>query len=240
MIALIFLGVILILFIMGIADAFTCSTIGGIFSIISCVAGFTLYGVSSESTQTNGTKITIVVSSICGMICPWIAAISSFVHLDEHENDVTGYGFMILIFALLGVLIYSFTKIGELSSIISEFGEKTEKKIAERVATKSKERLRKIAFLRRNDSTYKEATNESMEIGAYQYAGRSNLHTIRIASSCKSIGEWAFQNCSSLQRIEFSGSINDWKRMKKHPTWDYDTPDYLVVCKDGTIKKSEQ
>lgn len=146
MIALIILGVILILFIMGIADAFTCSTIGGIFSIISCVAGFTLYGVSSERTQTNGTKITIVVSSICGMICPWIAAISSFVHLDEHENDVTGYGFMILIFALLGVLIYSFTKIGELSSIISEFGEKTEKKIAERVATKSKERLRKIVF----------------------------------------------------------------------------------------------
>lgn len=228
-------GIILSIMALGIEEVFGCSIIGGCLLIVSLIMAGCLGGVSENAPAGFGKKVSVTLLSVGTAISSLVAVISIAAHFDDAE-DGSHFFLVLYIIILILLLIYAFSKFKILGELMADIEERN----TERQKVRNAEKNQRVAFLRRNDSTYKEATNESMEIGAYQYAGRSNLHTITIASSCKSIGEWAFQNCSSLTRIEFSGSINAWKRMKKHPTWDYDTPDYLVVCKDGTIKKSEQ
>lgn len=231
----VFLCIVVVIMMLGMQEAFVCSVLGGCLSIVSLIMAWCLGGASGDESVSLGNKVAITLLSVGTAISSLVAVISIAAHFDDAE-DGSHFFLVLYIIILILLLIYAFSKFKILGELVADIEERN----TERQKVRNAEKNQRVAFLRRNDSTYKEATNESMEIGAYQYAGRSNLHTITIASSCKSIGEWAFQNCSSLTRIEFSGSINAWKRMKKHPTWDYDTPDYLVVCKDGTIKKSEQ
>lgn len=231
----VFLCIVVVIMMFGIEEAFVCSILGGCLSIVSLIMAWCLGGASGDEPASFGKKVAVTLLSVGTAISSLVAVISISAHFSDAE-DGSQFFLVLYIIILILLLIYAFSKFKILGELMADIEERN----TERQKVRNAEKNQRVAFLRRNDSTYKEATNESMEIGAYQYAGRSNLHTITISSSCKSIGEWAFQNCSSLQRIEFSGSINDWKRMKKHPTWDYDTPDYLVVCKDGTIKKSEQ
>lgn len=231
----VFLCIVVVIMMFGIKEAFVCSILGGCLSIVSLIMAWCLGGASGDEPASFGKKVAVTLLSVGTAISSLVAVISISAHFSDAE-DGSQFFLVLYIIILILLLIYAFSKFKILGELMADIEERN----TERQKVRNAEKNQRVAFLRRNDSTYKEATNESMEIGAYQYAGRSNLHTITISSSCKSIGEWAFQNCSSLQRIEFSGSINDWKRMKKHPTWDYDTPDYLVVCKDGTIKKSEQ
>lgn len=231
----VFLCIVVVIMIIGSQEAFVCSVLGGCLSIVSLIMALCLGGASGDESVSLGKKVAITLLSVGTAISSLVAVISIAAHFDDAE-DGSHFFLVLYIIILILLLIYAFSKFKILGELVADIEERN----TERQKVRNSEKNQRVAFLRRNDSTYKEATNESMEIKAYQYAGRSNLHTITISSSCKSIGEWAFQNCSSLQRIEFSGSINAWKRMKKHPTWDYDTPDYLVVCNDGTIKKSEQ
>lgn len=231
----VFLCIVVVIIMFGIEEAFVCSILGGCLSIVSLIMAWCLGGASGDEPASFGKKVAVTLLSVGTAISSLVAVISISAHFSDAE-DGSQFFLVLYIIILILLLIYAFSKFKILGELMADIEERN----TERQKVRNAEKNQRVAFLRRNDSTYKEATNESMEIGAYQYAGRSNLHTITISSSCKSIGEWAFQNCSSLTRIEFSGSINDWKRMKKHPTWDYDTPDYLVVCKDGTIKKSEQ
>ncbi len=231
----VFLCIVVVIMMFGIEEAFVCSILGGCLSIVSLIMAWCLGGASGDEPASFGKKVAVTLLSVGTAISSLVAVISISAHFSDAE-DGSQFFLVLYIIILILLLIYAFSKFKILGELMADIEERN----TERQKVRNAEKNQRVAFLRRNDSTYKEATNESMEIGAYQYAGRSNLHTITISSSCKSIGEWAFQNCSSLQRIEFSGSINAWKRMRKHPTWDYDTPDYLVVCKDGTIKKSEQ
>ncbi len=48
----------------------------------------------------------------------------------------------------------------------------------------------------------------------------------------------AFENCSKLIRINFAGTIAEWKAIKKGRDWDRNTGDYVVVCSDGSLDKS--
>lgn len=231
----VFLCIVVVIMMFGIEEAFVCSILGGCLSIVSLIMAWCLGGASGDEPASFGKKVAVTLLSVGTAISSLVAVISISAHFSDAE-DGSQFFLVLYIIILILLLIYAFSKFKILGELMADIEERN----TERQKVRNAEKNQRVAFLRRNDSTYKEATNESMEIGAYQYAGRSNLHTITISSSCKSIGEWAFQNCSSLQRIEFSGSINAWKRMRKHPTWDYDTPDYVVVCKDGTIKKSEQ
>ena len=231
----VFLCIVVVIMMFGIEEAFVCSILGGCLSIVSLIMAWCLGGASGDEPASFGKKVAVTLLSVGTAISSLVAVISISAHFSDAE-DGSQFFLVLYIIILILLLIYAFSKFKILGELMADIEERN----TERQKVRNAEKNQRVAFLRRNDYTYKEATNESIEIGAYQYAGRSNLHTITISSSCKSIGEWAFQNCSSLQRIEFSGSINAWKRMRKHPTWDYDTPDYLVVCKDGTIKKSEQ
>lgn len=62
-----------------------------------------------------------------------------------------------------------------------------------------------------------------------------NLEIISIPESITYIGEKAFAGCCSLLDIYFKGSKHR-HNIEKENYWD-DTPDYIIHCRDGNIKK---
>ena len=63
------------------------------------------------------------------------------------------------------------------------------------------------------------------------------LINITIPNSIISIGELAFNNCSSLTSITFNGTKAQWQAISKGSSWKYNVPSNCVVhCIDGDIK----
>ncbi len=66
----------------------------------------------------------------------------------------------------------------------------------------------------------------------------ASLETVFIPSSVIQIQPAVFNYCKSLTRIEFEGTMEQWNSLPKGDEWDGRTPDYVIVCKDGTLQKS--
>ena len=75
-------------------------------------------------------------------------------------------------------------------------------------------------------------------IGNYAFDNCSSLTSITIPEGVKSIGENAFYNCSQLTDINYNGTMEEWNKIVKAESWDYQTGNYVVHCTDGDIKKS--
>ena len=67
----------------------------------------------------------------------------------------------------------------------------------------------------------------------------SGLTSVSIPDSVTSIGNSAFSDCSNLTEINFSGTIAQWKAVKKGNDWNKSTGNYTVHCTDGDLSKSE-
>ena len=47
----------------------------------------------------------------------------------------------------------------------------------------------------------------------------------------------AFEYCSGLTKIQYNGTIDAWKQIRKGTLWNIGTGNYTVYCTDGTITK---
>jgi len=64
------------------------------------------------------------------------------------------------------------------------------------------------------------------------------LTSVTIGNGVTSIGDSAFDNCSSLASIRYTGTIAEWKAISKVSSWNgYESkiPVTKVVCSDGEV-----
>jgi len=66
---------------------------------------------------------------------------------------------------------------------------------------------------------------------------KCGVKRITIPNSVTSIDSKAFDWFMSLERINFDGTIEQWKAIKKYDNWNINTGNYTVYCTDGTIAK---
>lgn len=62
------------------------------------------------------------------------------------------------------------------------------------------------------------------------------LRTVEIPRTIKSIGNYAFRNCESLEKIIFNGTKDQWDAIDKGTSWNSGTGYYVVECTDGVIR----
>ena len=55
----------------------------------------------------------------------------------------------------------------------------------------------------------------------------------------KSIGGYAFGQCEKLTKIDFKGTVAQWKAIEKDNKWASLSDNIVVYCTDGTLAKGE-
>ena len=78
-----------------------------------------------------------------------------------------------------------------------------------------------------------------VSIGDRAFYGCRSLTSITIPSGVTSIGYYAFRDCTSLTSITYSGTKEQWNRIKKGYDWADDTDSFVVHCTDGDIAKND-
>lgn len=74
-----------------------------------------------------------------------------------------------------------------------------------------------------------------MSIGSYAFYRCSGLISITIPDSMMIIGDWAFANCTSLNYITYSGTKDQWGKIKLGSGWNRKSPVKAIHCIDGDI-----
>lgn len=74
------------------------------------------------------------------------------------------------------------------------------------------------------------------EIKSYAFQLCTELQDVTIADSVTSIGRSAFDGCSKLTAINYLGTKDKWRNLKKGIEWKADVPLEEVKCADGIIK----
>ena len=78
--------------------------------------------------------------------------------------------------------------------------------------------------------------NSVTSIGAFAFSSCSGLISVTIPNSVTSIGGSAFDDCSRLTKINFEGTISQWKDITKGVSWANGVPSSCkIYCTDGTI-----
>ena len=75
-------------------------------------------------------------------------------------------------------------------------------------------------------------------VGKGAFSGCSGLTSVTIPDSVTRVGDYAFYNCSSLTSVTYSGTMSQWRTIKKGDDWDEDVPVYKVHCADGVLIKN--
>ncbi len=66
----------------------------------------------------------------------------------------------------------------------------------------------------------------------------SSLTIINIPEGVTSIGDEAFYGCDSLRTINFTGTVAQWKAIKKGSNWNQYAGSFTVICTDGKLDKN--
>ncbi|GEM_PF-3270333 len=80
--------------------------------------------------------------------------------------------------------------------------------------------------------------SNTVGIGAQAFSDCTSLNMISIPLFVKYIGENAFENCSSLKDVCYSGTKKLWNSTEKGDNWNglsSGVSDLSVICSDGTI-----
>ena len=72
-----------------------------------------------------------------------------------------------------------------------------------------------------------------MEIGEWAFNDCTSLSSVEIPSSVTEIGACAFECCTSLESVVFGGTVAQWKSVEKMSGWHYGVPATTVKCSDG-------
>lgn len=72
-------------------------------------------------------------------------------------------------------------------------------------------------------------------IGQGAFANCGKLKVVSIPLSVKSIGFNAFFNCANLERLNYAGTKEQWRHVKRGSNWLTKAGTYTVVCADGAI-----
>ena len=76
-------------------------------------------------------------------------------------------------------------------------------------------------------------------IAAGAFQNFTTLQAISLPASMQTLRERCFDGCSNLNRIDFRGTMEQWRNIIKHNTWNLNTGDYKVYCIDGILQKEE-
>ncbi len=88
------------------------------------------------------------------------------------------------------------------------------------------------------ENQYLEIANIPMGIsslGGGAFANCLKLKVVSLPNSVKEIGFNCFFNCISLERINFAGTKEEWRHIKRGSNWLAKAKTTQVVCVDGTI-----
>lgn len=80
--------------------------------------------------------------------------------------------------------------------------------------------------------------NSVKTIGENAFASCKKLKIIQLSANISSIGKLAFAWCDSLTDINFSGSKSQWKKLNKDEDWNYELGNYIVHCTDGILNEN--
>lgn len=64
----------------------------------------------------------------------------------------------------------------------------------------------------------------------------THITSVTIPKSVTSIGGYAFDGCSSLTSVQFTGTKEQWNKVKLHEYWAYGSEIQMVQCTDGEVK----
>lgn len=72
-------------------------------------------------------------------------------------------------------------------------------------------------------------------IGNNAFEDCSSLTSVTIGNSVTSIGTWAFDGCTSLTSVTFEGTVEQWNAVVKGSSWKDNCPFTDVKCSGGTV-----
>ena len=67
------------------------------------------------------------------------------------------------------------------------------------------------------------------------FAQCKQLKKIEIGENVKSIGNYCFIDCKSVEEVIYKGTIEQWNNLYKSSTWNYNSNITAVICTDGTV-----
>ena len=76
-------------------------------------------------------------------------------------------------------------------------------------------------------------------IADFTFSNCSNLVSITIPNSVTSIIGRPLYYCTQLKRIDFKGTMSEWKAITKKSDWNYRAWSYIIYCTDGKLDKND-
>ena len=61
------------------------------------------------------------------------------------------------------------------------------------------------------------------------------LKTLHIPSTVIKIGPAIMEESANLETIIYNGTVDQWKNIDKHSSWDWHSAEYTIYCTDGEI-----